>query len=109
MQLQTVRYFLALCEEHSFIRAARRCGVSQPSLSNAIKRLEDQLGGTLFIRAVRPEHETLPTALAIAIKRPLEQALANVELAKDIASHAAGSMATRRARRRGASGPRRYL
>src|SRR5262245_31012171 len=36
MQMHQIRYFLALCEERNFTRAARRCGVSQPSLTNAI-------------------------------------------------------------------------
>jgi DNA-binding transcriptional LysR family regulator len=30
LQMQQVHYFLALCEELSFTRAARRCGISQP-------------------------------------------------------------------------------
>ena len=51
MQIYQARYFLALCEERSFTRAAKRCGVSQPSLTNAIKRLEQTLGGPLFQRA----------------------------------------------------------
>jgi Bacterial regulatory helix-turn-helix protein, lysR family len=38
MQMQQVHYFLALCEELNFTRAARRCGVSQPSLSNSSRR-----------------------------------------------------------------------
>jgi DNA-binding transcriptional LysR family regulator len=50
MQMQQIRYFLALCEEHNFTRAARRCGVSQPSLTNAIIGLERELGGALFQR-----------------------------------------------------------
>jgi DNA-binding transcriptional LysR family regulator len=50
MQMQQVHYFLALCEELNFTRAARRCGVSQPSLSNAISALEGELGGALFHR-----------------------------------------------------------
>src|SRR5262249_11999497 len=51
MQLQEVRYFLAVHQERSFTRAARRCGVSQPSLTNAIRRLEQDLGGALFLNA----------------------------------------------------------
>jgi len=50
MEMHQVRYFLALCEEQKFTRAAKRCGVSQPSLTNAIKRLEQTLGGPLFHR-----------------------------------------------------------
>jgi len=50
MEMHQVRYFLAICEERNFTRAARRCGVSQPSLTNAIKRLEQKLGGQLFHR-----------------------------------------------------------
>jgi hypothetical protein len=50
MQMNQVRYFLALCEELNFTRAAKRCGVSQPSLTNAIKRLEQTLCGPLFKR-----------------------------------------------------------
>ena len=50
MQMHQIRYFLALCEERNFTRAARRCGVSQPSLTNAIIGLERELGGALFQR-----------------------------------------------------------
>ena len=50
MQMQRIRYFLALCEERSFTHAAKRCGVSQPSLTNAIIALEQELGGALFQR-----------------------------------------------------------
>lgn len=53
MEMHQIRYFLALCEELSFTRAARSCGVSQPSLSNGIKALENKLGGTLFTRRPR--------------------------------------------------------
>jgi hypothetical protein len=50
MELHQVRYFMALCKEKNFTRAAKHCDVSQPSLSNAIKRLEQELGGQLFHR-----------------------------------------------------------
>jgi len=51
MEMQQVRYFLALCEEQNFTRAAKRCGISQPSLTLAIKKLEAELGGPLFQRS----------------------------------------------------------
>ena len=50
MEMHQVRYFLALCEERNFTRAAKRCGVAQPSLTRAIKQLEAELGGLLFDR-----------------------------------------------------------
>src|SRR5215831_11645094 len=45
-----IHYFLTLCQELSFTRAARRCGVTQPSLTAAIGALERELGGALFHR-----------------------------------------------------------
>jgi LysR family hydrogen peroxide-inducible transcriptional activator len=48
MQLQQIRYFLAICKSRSFTGAAHQCGVSQPSLTQAIKRLELELGGRLL-------------------------------------------------------------
>lgn len=51
MKMHEVRYFLALCEQRNFNRAAKSCGVSQPSLTNAIKILEAKLGGLLFYRS----------------------------------------------------------
>jgi hypothetical protein len=51
MKMQQVSYFLALCAEKSFTRAAQRCGVKQPSITVAIKQLEDEFGGPLFERS----------------------------------------------------------
>jgi hypothetical protein len=45
-----ISYFVALCEEQSFTRAARRCGIAQPSLTRAIQELETECGGELFER-----------------------------------------------------------
>ncbi|WP_299734145.1 LysR family transcriptional regulator [uncultured Tateyamaria sp.] len=50
MEMNQVRYFLAVCEHHNFTHAASASNVSQPSLTTAIKKLEDELGGALFIR-----------------------------------------------------------
>ncbi len=50
MEMHQVRYFLALCEHGSFARAAEGCEVSQPALTTAIKRLEQEMGGPLFHR-----------------------------------------------------------
>jgi DNA-binding transcriptional LysR family regulator len=45
MEMQQVRYFLATASELNFTRAAERCNVTQPSLTRAIRHLEDELGG----------------------------------------------------------------
>ncbi len=50
IKMHQIAYFLALCEERNFTRAARRCGVTQPSLTRAIQQLEAELGGQLFDR-----------------------------------------------------------
>ena len=50
MEIHQVRYFLAVCEELNFTRAARKCHVTQPSLTRAIQLLEKEFGGFLFHR-----------------------------------------------------------
>jgi LysR family transcriptional regulator, hydrogen peroxide-inducible genes activator len=50
MTLTELRYIVALAQEGNFSRAAERCSVSQPTLSVAIARLEDELGVPLFER-----------------------------------------------------------
>lgn len=45
-----LRYLIALAEEQHFARAAQKCFVSQPTLSVAIRKLEENLGITVFIR-----------------------------------------------------------
>lgn len=50
MDFNQVRYFLALAVTLNFTRAAEQCHVAQPTLTQAIKRLEDELGGPLILR-----------------------------------------------------------
>ena len=68
MQLQQIKYFLLLCEELSFTRAAQRCNVAQPTLTKAMRLLERELGGPLFRR--RPVELS---ALGKAIRPYMEQ------------------------------------
>jgi DNA-binding transcriptional LysR family regulator len=53
MTLGKLRAFVAVAEEGSFTRAARRIGVAQPSLSQQIRSLERDLGGALVERLPR--------------------------------------------------------
>jgi Bacterial regulatory helix-turn-helix protein, lysR family len=53
METQHVRYFLAICNELNFTRAAKECGIAQPSLTTAIQRMEREIGGALFLRSTR--------------------------------------------------------
>jgi len=50
MELNQVSYFINLAETLNFTAAARLSGVSQPSLTRAIRRLEEELGGALIYR-----------------------------------------------------------
>jgi DNA-binding transcriptional LysR family regulator len=70
MEMHQVKYFLALCRERTFTRAAKRCDVSQPSLTNAIKKLEKELGGELFHRGPK---KTDLTMLGCAIRPHLRR------------------------------------
>jgi DNA-binding transcriptional LysR family regulator len=53
MQLQDLAVFEAVAAERSFSRAARRLHRTQPAVSQAVRRLEDELGERLFDRASR--------------------------------------------------------
>lgn len=50
MEIRTLRYFLAAAREENMTRAAESLHVTQPTLSKALKSLEDELGKKLFIR-----------------------------------------------------------
>ncbi|MFD4833568.1 LysR family transcriptional regulator [Streptomyces uncialis] len=53
MELRTLEYFVAVAEEGSFTRAAARCHVVQPAISQQIQSLEKELGEPLFERLPR--------------------------------------------------------
>jgi LysR family transcriptional regulator, hydrogen peroxide-inducible genes activator len=53
MELQQIRYFVKLAELGNFTRAAEACGVSQPSLSQQVSKLELELGQPLIERLGR--------------------------------------------------------
>jgi LysR family hydrogen peroxide-inducible transcriptional activator len=53
MEVHQLRYVCAIAETGSFSRAAERCQVAQPSLSQQVSKLEDELGTRLFDRLPR--------------------------------------------------------
>ncbi|MEV4068036.1 LysR family transcriptional regulator, partial [Nonomuraea dietziae] len=87
MELQQMRYVVAVAETSNFTRAAERCMVVQSALSHQIARLERELGARLFERTSRrvrltPEGEAfLPAA---------RQALEAAERARAEVAAAAG-------------------
>ena len=52
MNIKQLKYVLILAEEGSFVRAAEKIGISQPSLSQYVKKIEQDVGMELFIRTV---------------------------------------------------------
>lgn len=91
MELHQIRYFLTLCRELNFTRAAELCHVSQPALTKAIKTLEAELGGALFRRERGNTHLT---DLGNLVRPHLEQVLAGTEAARE---HAQGFKAAKKA------------
>jgi len=82
MELHQLRYFCAIADTGSFSRAAQQSHVSQPSLSQQIGKLEDELGARLFDRLGRSVRLTelgrafLPRARTVL--RDLEAARSDV-------------------------------
>jgi len=89
MKIHEIRYFLALCEERNFTRAARRCDVAQPSLTKAIKSLESKLGGALFYRS---KSETRLTKLGKLVHSRMKRINQEAAHAQQIAQNYAGHM-----------------
>jgi len=53
MNLRDLKYIVSVAESHHFGKAAKRCFVSQPTLSGQIKKLEEELGVSIFERTNR--------------------------------------------------------
>ena len=83
MELHEIRYFLALSKTLNFTRAAEICNVSQPALTRAIQKMEDELGGLLF---ARERNNTHLTELGRLLEPHLTEVLDRTQEAKETAT-----------------------
>ena len=91
MNLRDLQYLVALTEHQHFGRAARVCGVSQPTLSVQLRKLEDLLGVVLFERSSRTATPTAACQRLIGHARAaVAEAEAVLAVARDFRDPLAG-------------------
>ena len=90
MTLQDLRYAVTLAETRNFARAAQACYVSQPTLSTQIKKLEDELGLTLFERTNK---RVMPTSAGAGLIAQARVVLEEAEKLRHLAQQARDPMA----------------
>ncbi len=83
MTLTDLRYIVALARERHFGRAAQKCFVSQPTLSVAVKKLEEQIGVILFERSPQ---EVRVTAIGERVVAQAEKVLSEAAQLTEIAN-----------------------
>lgn len=89
MEMHQVRYFLAVARLLNFTRAAEDCHVAQPSLTRAIKQLEEEFGGELFRRERNLTHlSDLGHRMLPMMQQCYDSALTAKSLAQSIKSGA---------------------
>ncbi|PAT39726.1 LysR family transcriptional regulator [Vandammella animalimorsus] len=86
MTLTELKYIVAVARERHFGRAAEACFVSQPTLSVAVKKLEDELGVRIFERS---SGEVSVTALGQRLVEQAQNVLDQAHLLKEIAQSSA--------------------
>ncbi len=91
MTLTELRYIVAVARERHFGRAAEKCFVSQPTLSVAVKKLEEELGIALFERT---NTEVLVTPLGAQVIEQAQRVLEETAAIKHIAGAGKDQLAT---------------
>jgi DNA-binding transcriptional LysR family regulator len=89
MEIRQLAQFVAVAEERSFTRAARRLGYVQSALSVSIQSLERELGVRLFDRTT---HQVLLTDAGEALLPSARQTLASAEETRDVAAALRGML-----------------
>lgn len=82
MTLTELRYLVNLAETGHFGKASEACHVSQPTLSIALKKLEEKLGVTLIERS---KNRVFPTAIGEQVIEQAKNVLAQARMVKEIA------------------------
>jgi LysR family hydrogen peroxide-inducible transcriptional activator len=91
MNLRDLRYLLAVAEHGHFGRAAEACGVSQPTLSVQLRKLEELLGVALFERSSKSVAPTAACARLIGhVRAAVAEADAILSVARDLRDPLAG-------------------
>ncbi len=90
MTLTELRYIVAVANEHHFGRAAKACFVSQPTLSVAIKKLEEELGVAIFERG---SNEVTLSPIGERIVQQAQQTLDAADNIKELALHGKNQLA----------------
>jgi DNA-binding transcriptional LysR family regulator len=94
MEMQQVRYFIAVAKTLNFTRAAEECNVTQPALTRAIKLLEYELGGDMIRREGRHTHLTeLGNKMLPMLRQCHDAALAAKSLAKAVSKGEVSTLA----------------
>src|SRR5260221_2626635 len=78
MEMHQLRYVVAVARARNFSRAAEYCHVSQPSLSQQVQKLEQEMGERLFTRLKRA---AVPTAAGRALLARAARILGEVDAA----------------------------
>ena len=97
MTLTELRYIVAVARERHFGRAATTCHVSQPTLSVAIKKLEDELGVSIFERG---SSEISLSPVGERVVQQAQQALEAADNVKQVAMQGKNQLSGPSARRR---------
>uniref|UniRef100_UPI00260D0325 LysR family transcriptional regulator n=1 Tax=Paraburkholderia sp. TaxID=1926495 RepID=UPI00260D0325 len=93
MDTRNLKYFLAVADAGSVTRAADRLNIAQPALSQALTRMEKELGVKLFSRTRRGADLT---AAGLAIVEDVRMSVARIDAAshraREIGAHRAGRL-----------------